>query len=136
MIVAVAIVIAPATIAGDTGTFKFIVNVSSPSTMSSSTTAMFTVLLLVPAVITAVCMSELKSGFFPEATNYYTFIYKHVYAITEIIHILNFYRNNFNFWALLDIIYTYGTAQRQRRTRCSSRARCALALDSSLQACN
>ena len=61
MIVAVAIVIAPATIPGDTGTFKFIVNVSSPSTMLSSITAMFTVLLLVPAVITAVCMSELKS---------------------------------------------------------------------------
>ena len=32
--------------------------------------------------------------------------------------------------------YMYGTAQRQRRTRCSSRARLALALDSSLQACN
>ena len=30
----------------------------------------------------------------------------------------------------------YGTAQRQRRTRCLSRARRALALDLSLQVCN
>ena len=61
MIVPVAIVTPPASIPGDTGTFKFIVNVSSPSTMSSSVTAMFTVLLLVPAVITAVCVVESKS---------------------------------------------------------------------------
>ena len=68
MIVAVAIVIAPATIPGEIGTLRFIVNVSSPSTMSSSITAMFTVLLLLPAVITAVCGIELKSTSPPETT--------------------------------------------------------------------
>ena len=65
MIVPVAIVIPPASIPGDTGTFKFIVNVSSPSTMLSSVTAMFTALLLVPAVITAVCVVESKSSLPP-----------------------------------------------------------------------
>ena len=69
MIVPVAIVTSPATIPGDTGTFKFIVNVSSPSTMSSSTTAMFTVLLLVPAMITAVRVEESKSSLPPYQCN-------------------------------------------------------------------
>ena len=69
MIVAVAMVIEPAIIPGETGTFKFIVNVSSPSTMSSSITAMFTVLLLVPAVIIAVCIAELKSTLLPVTTD-------------------------------------------------------------------
>ena len=68
MMVAVAIVIAPAVIPGasESGTFKFIINISSPSTMSSAITVMFTVLLLVPAVIVAVCDVELKSILFPE----------------------------------------------------------------------
>ena len=70
MIVAVAIVTAPAIIPGETGTFKFIVNVSSPSTMLSSTTVMFTVLLLLPAVIVAVCVAELKSTLPPKAIFY------------------------------------------------------------------
>ena len=61
MIVATAPVTVPGIIPGNIGTFKFIVNVSSSSTMSSSITAMFTVLLLVPAVIVAVCIAELKS---------------------------------------------------------------------------
>jgi len=68
IIVAVAIVIVPATIPGpsEDGTFRFIVNISSPSTMSSSTTKMFTVLLLVPAVIVAVCDVESKSTLLPD----------------------------------------------------------------------
>ena len=66
MIVAVAIVTAPAIIPGDTGTFKFIVNISSPSTMLSLVTAIFTVLLLVPALIIAFCVVELKSTLLPE----------------------------------------------------------------------
>ena len=70
MIVAVAIVIAPAIIPGMFGTFKFIVNVSSPSTMLSFTTVMFTVLLLLPAVIMAVCVAELKSALPPKANFY------------------------------------------------------------------
>ena len=63
MIVAVAIVVVPATIPGPSegDTLKFIVNISSPSTMLSFTTGMFTVLLLVPAVILTVCDAELKS---------------------------------------------------------------------------
>ena len=56
--VAVAMITAPAIIPGETGTFKFIVNVSSPSTMSSSITAMFTVLLMAPAGITTFCVVE------------------------------------------------------------------------------
>ena len=66
MIVAVAIVLVPAIIPGDTGTFKFIVNISSPSTMLSLVTAIFTVLLLVPALIIAFCVVELKSTLLPE----------------------------------------------------------------------
>ena len=65
IIVAVAIVIVPATIPGDTGTFKFIINVSFLSTMLLLVTAIFTVLLLVPAAITAFCVAELKSSFPP-----------------------------------------------------------------------
>ena len=63
MIVAVAIVIAPAIIPGpsEAGTFKFIVNISSPSTMSLFITGIFMVLLLDPAVIVTVCVVELKS---------------------------------------------------------------------------
>ena len=61
MIVALAIVISPAVIPGEVGTFKVIVNISFPSTMSSLITVMSTVLLLVPAVIVTVCVAELKS---------------------------------------------------------------------------
>jgi len=68
IIVAVAIVVVPATTPGpsEDGTFKFIIKISSPSTMSSSTTVMFTVLLLVPAVIVAVCDAESKSTLLPK----------------------------------------------------------------------
>jgi len=62
MIVAVAIVVVPATIPGPSSKFKIMVNISSPSTMLSSCTVMFTVLLLDPAVIVAVCNVELKSA--------------------------------------------------------------------------
>ena len=61
MIVAVAIVILPAVTPGEVGTFKVIVNISSPSTMLSLITVMLIVLLLAPAVIVAVCVAELKS---------------------------------------------------------------------------
>ena len=68
MIVAVAIVIVPAIIPGEVaGTSNVIVNISSPSTMLSLITVMFTVLLLVPAVIVTVCVAELKSTLFPKA---------------------------------------------------------------------
>ena len=66
MIVALAIVISPAVIPGEVGTFKVIVNISFPSTMSSLITVMSTVLLLVPAVIVTVCVAELKSTPPPE----------------------------------------------------------------------
>ena len=74
MIVAVAIVIAPAIIPGpsESGIFKFIINVSFPSTMLSSITGMFTVLLLVPAVIVTVCDAESKSILCPKAIMYVT----------------------------------------------------------------
>ena len=58
-------VTAPPIIPGETGTFKFIVNVSFPSTMSSSIIVIFTVLLLVPAVIITFCVVELKSTSLP-----------------------------------------------------------------------
>ena len=67
--VTVATVTAPAIIPGETGTFKFIVNVSSPSTMLSSVTAMFTVLLLAPAGIITFCLIELKSVSFPKVNS-------------------------------------------------------------------
>ena len=53
--VAVAMIYSPAIILGlsDGGTFNSIVNISSPSTMLSFITVMFTVLLLLPAIITA-----------------------------------------------------------------------------------
>ena len=69
MIVAVAIVLVPAIIPGDTGTFKFIVNISSPSTMLSLVTVILTVLLLVPALIIAFCAVESKSSFSPFKKN-------------------------------------------------------------------
>lgn len=64
-IIPVATVIVPAIIPDETGKFKVILNVSFPSTISSSITAMFTVLLLVPAVIITFCVVELKSELLP-----------------------------------------------------------------------
>ena len=63
MIVTVALVITPVVIPGpsEDGIVKLILNVSSPSMMSSSVTGIFTILLLVPAVIVTVCPVELKS---------------------------------------------------------------------------
>ena len=88
MIVAVAIVILPAVIPGEVGTFKVIVNISSPSTMLSLITAMLIVLLLAPAVIVAVCVAELKSTPPPdkynEAYDYYIFkLYVHIHDISN-----------------------------------------------------
>ena len=56
IIVPVALVTKPATIPGpsDDGTFKLIINISSPSTMLSSLTATLTVVLVAPAGIVAV----------------------------------------------------------------------------------
>ena len=67
MIVTVTMIISPAIIpvGSEDGTFKFTANISSPSTMVSFITVMFTVVLLVPALITAVCAVELKSTLFP-----------------------------------------------------------------------
>ena len=64
MIVPVALVISPVAIPGpsEDGTFKFILNVSFPSTMLSSVTGTFTIFLLVPAVIVTVCVVGLKSA--------------------------------------------------------------------------
>ena len=69
MIVTVALVIAPVVIPGpsEDGTVKLILNVSSPSTMLSSVTGIFNILLLVPAVIVTACVAELKS--FPDGIN-------------------------------------------------------------------
>ena len=55
IIIPVALVIEPATIAGlnDDGTFKLILNISSPSTMLSFVTATLTVVLVAPAGIVA-----------------------------------------------------------------------------------
>ena len=63
MIVTVAMVIAPDTIPGpsEDGTTRFIVNISSPSTMLSFIIGMLIILLLVPAVIVTDCDTELKS---------------------------------------------------------------------------
>ena len=68
-IVTAAVVIVPVVIPGSSedGTVKLILNVSSPSTMLSSVTGIFTILLLVPAVIVIVCVVELKS--FPDGIN-------------------------------------------------------------------
>ena len=56
IIIPVALLSEPATIPGasDDGTFKLILNVSFPSTMSSSVTAILTVVLVVLAGIVAV----------------------------------------------------------------------------------
>ena len=58
-----AIAIAPAFILGPkyVGTFKVTVNISSPSTMLSFITVMFTVFLVLPAITVTVCVAELKS---------------------------------------------------------------------------
>ena len=63
MIVTVALVMAPVLIPGPSEdvTVKLILNVSSPSTMLSSVTGIFTILLLVPAVIVTLCILEVKS---------------------------------------------------------------------------
>ena len=63
MIVTVAMVIAPDTILGPSkdDTTRFIVKISSPSTMLSFIIGMFIILLLVPAVIVTDCDVELKS---------------------------------------------------------------------------
>ena len=53
--------IAPAVIPGDSGTFRFIINVSSPSTRSSVLTVIFTITLFAPAGIMAVRCTGLKS---------------------------------------------------------------------------
>ena len=66
MIVTVALVIVPVVIPGpsEDGTVKLILNVSSPSTMLSTVTGIFTKLLLVPATIVTVCVVDVKS--FPD----------------------------------------------------------------------
>lgn len=61
-IVPVAIELSPAFLPGSaSGIFKFIVNVSFPSTMLSFLTVMFTMTLSLSAIITALCVVELKS---------------------------------------------------------------------------
>ena len=67
IIVPVAIVMTPAIVPGpsEAGTFKFIVNISFPSTMSSFISVMFIVVLMFPAAITAMCVVELKSMSLP-----------------------------------------------------------------------
>ena len=64
IIVPVALVTKPATIPGasDDGTFKLILNISSPSTMLSSLNATLTVVLVSPAGIVAVRGVVLKSS--------------------------------------------------------------------------
>ena len=64
IIIPVALVTLPATIPGarGNGTFKLILNISSPSTMLSSVTATFTVVLVAPAGIVAVRGVVLKSS--------------------------------------------------------------------------
>ena len=63
MIIIVALVIVPVLIPGpsEDGTVKLILDVSFPSTMLSSVTGIFTILLLVPTVILTVCVVKLKS---------------------------------------------------------------------------
>ena len=63
----VAMVIAPAIIPGEADIFRFIINVSFTSRLLSFITVMFIVLLLVPAVIMAVCVVESKSMLSPMA---------------------------------------------------------------------
>ena len=64
IIIPVALLSEPATIPGasDDGTFKLILNVSFPSTISSSVTATLTVVLMVLAGIVAVRGVMLKSS--------------------------------------------------------------------------
>ena len=64
MIIPVALVTKPAAIPGpsDDGTFKLILKVSFPSTISSSVTATLTVVLVVLAGIVAVRAVALKSS--------------------------------------------------------------------------
>ena len=66
MIVTVALVIVPTVIPGlsEDGTVRLILNVSFPSTMLSSVTEIFTILLLVPATIVTVFVVDVKS--FPD----------------------------------------------------------------------
>ena len=66
MIVNIAVAFSPPIIRGlsEDDTNKLILNVSSPSKMSSSITEIFTILLLVPATIVVFCIVELKS--FPD----------------------------------------------------------------------
>ena len=63
IITPIALVIEPATIPGpsDDGTFKLILNISSPSTMLSFVTATLTVVLVAPAGIVAMRGAVLKS---------------------------------------------------------------------------
>ena len=69
MMVAVALVNEPALMLGpyEEGIFSCTVNVSSPSTMVSFITAIFTVLLLFPGIILAYCVVDLKSTSPPTA---------------------------------------------------------------------
>ena len=63
MITPIALFLLPAVIVGLTvdGTFKLILKLSFPSTILSSIIVIFTVVLLFPAIIVAVCVRELKS---------------------------------------------------------------------------
>ena len=76
---------APAIIPGasEDGTLRFIVNTSSPSTMVSFITVMCIVLLLAPAVITAICVVELKSILSPETAKQLYFT--HVRDYTSVV---------------------------------------------------
>ena len=67
IIIPVALVTEPATTPGpsDDGTFKLILNISSPSTMSSLFIVMFITFLLVPVTILIVLSAELKSVLSP-----------------------------------------------------------------------
>ena len=70
MIVTIGLVILPVLTPepNEDGTVKFIINVSSPSTMLSLVTGTFTVILLLPPVIIIGCEVELKSMSLPIAT--------------------------------------------------------------------
>ena len=85
MIVTIALVIVPVVIPGpsEDGTVKLILNVSSPSTILSSVTGIFTILLLVPATIVTVCVMDVKS--FPDGiVNKYTHNLEVVYKYFHI----------------------------------------------------
>ena len=74
IIIPVALVIEPATTPGpsDDGTFKLILNISSPSTMLSFVTATLTVVLVAPAGIVAMRGVVLKSSPLCASCEYYT----------------------------------------------------------------